>query len=266
MRARDRIAGELIAKARRLHEDASLDLEDGSWRGYEQHVRSYQRMLNEAYEQNASLELRAISPVPRRDRGSGRRASDAERAKLREVVKKSRVLCETLENVAKGSTPGEAEKTVDWAVSRVQRICERFHRVADFLERLYRGKQLYPVKKEHDLQCLFAALLSLEFDDVRPEERTPSHAGGSARMDFLIRPYGVVVEAKMTRKGLGDKRVGDQLILDVARYQKHPECKVLYCFVYDPSRPRRIRNPHGLAKDIESMSAKELVVKVSVCH
>lgn len=61
------------------------------------------------------------------------------------------------------------------------------------------------VTDEYDVQDIFGALLKLHFTDVRPEEWTPSYACNASRMDFLLKPEQVVVEAKMTKKGLGQK-------------------------------------------------------------
>lgn len=43
------------------------------------------------------------------------------------------------------------------------------------------------LEDEYDVQDLPHALLLLYFDDVRAEEWTPSYAGKSARMDFLLK-------------------------------------------------------------------------------
>ena len=67
-------------------------------------------------------------------------------------------------------------------------------------------------------------------------------------MDFLLKEEGVVIEVKKTRQGLKDKEVGDQLIIDVERYQSHPDCKKLICFVYDPEG--MIGNPEGFMNDL----------------
>ncbi|WP_246327533.1 hypothetical protein [Candidatus Competibacter phosphatis] len=90
------------------------------------------------------------------------------------------------------------------------------------------------VKDEYDVQDLLRGLLQLFFDDVRPEEYTPSYAGKSTRMDFLLKDEATVIEVKMTRNGLGAKELGEQLILDIAHYKSHPNCRELYCLVYDP--------------------------------
>jgi len=63
-------------------------------------------------------------------------------------------------------------------------------------------------------------------------------------MDFLLKNEGVVVEIKKTRNGLNAFQLANDLIIDIERYQKHPDCKVLFCFVYDPEG--RIANPDSL--------------------
>ena len=55
----------------------------------------------------------------------------------------------------------------------------------------------------------------LHFDDIRPEEWTPSYAGSSARMDFLLKKEQIVLEIKKTRKGLVAKEAGEQLIVEL---------------------------------------------------
>jgi hypothetical protein len=68
-------------------------------------------------------------------------------------------------------------------------------------------------------------------------------------MDFHLQEVGAVIETKMTRKGLNAKKLGEELLIDIARYQNHQHCKSLYCIVYDPEQ--RIQNPRGLEADIE---------------
>ncbi len=67
-------------------------------------------------------------------------------------------------------------------------------------------------------------------------------------MDFLLKSEQVVVEVKCARAGLGPKEVGEQLLVDIAKYQGHQDCKSLFCFVYDPIG--RISNPRGLENDL----------------
>ena len=105
------------------------------------------------------------------------------------------------------------------------------------------------------------ALLLTRFVDVRPEEWTSSYAGRSSRMDFLLKKEKIVIEVKMTRTGLADGEIGNQLILDIARYKKHRNCKALVCFVYDPDH--RLKRPAQLERDL-SGERDGLLVRVRV--
>jgi hypothetical protein len=157
---------------------------------------------------------------------------------------------------AKSSSPTER------AVGHLLRILPRFHRFARQLLRRHASRPTVEVNDEYDVQDLLHALLKLEFSDVRPEELSPSYAGQSTRMDFLLKDEQVVVEIKKTRKTLTDKELGSELIQDIARYQSHPDCRVLVCFVYDPDG--LIRNPAGLKNDLETLAMGGLKVHVVI--
>lgn len=134
------------------------------------------------------------------------------------------------------------------AIRLVTEICMRFPFCARQLKNRPRNRAPLTLKDEYDVQYLLFALLCLHFDDVRPEEWTPSYAGNASRVDFLLKDQQLVIEAKMTRKGLDQKTVANQLIIDAKRYRTHPDCKHLLCFVYDPSN--MITNPAALEKDV----------------
>jgi hypothetical protein len=134
------------------------------------------------------------------------------------------------------------------AVELLKIICARFHLFATQLLSRYSRRQAFEVKDEYDVQDLLHALLRLHFDDIRPEEWTPSYAGSSSRTDFLLKKEKIVIETKMTRKSLSQKEAADQLIIDKERYRSHADCKTLVCFVYDPER--RCHNPAALENDL----------------
>lgn len=71
----------------------------------------------------------------------------------------------------------------------------------------------------------------------------------------------IIIELKKTRQNLKDKEVGDQLLIDIGRYKARKDCKLLYCFVYDPEG--YIRNPTALEEELSSNDG-ELAVKVVV--
>lgn len=143
----------------------------------------------------------------------------------------------------------------------LEHICSRFHLVARQLRERHNDRSTLDISDEYDVQDLLHALLKIHFDDIRTEEWTPSYAGGSSRMDFLLKKEKIVIEVKKTRDGLGPKELGDQLLVDRERYQKHLDCKVLFCFVYDPKG--RISNPQGLEKDL-TKETKEIIVRVLI--
>ena len=78
---------------------------------------------------------------------------------------------------------------------------------------------------------------------------------------LLLKNEQIVVEIKKARSGLGAKELGNQLIEDIARYQAHPDCVLLLCFVYDPDG--KIANPRGIEKDL-SRENDALHVRVTI--
>jgi hypothetical protein len=150
---------------------------------------------------------------------------------------------------------------VNAPLERIGRICDRFHLVARPLAKRQRARVSVLMADEYDVQDVLHALLKLDFDDVRPEEYVPSYAGKASRMDFLLKNEAIVVEAKFAGKKLSAANVGSQLIDDIARYQTHPGCRTLVCFVYDPEAT--IDNPRGLEADL-SRSEGTLSVMVMI--
>ncbi|MFC1766499.1 hypothetical protein ACFL6U_31025 [Planctomycetota bacterium] len=136
--------------------------------------------------------------------------------------------------------------------SALNNLFDKFHAVAKQLRFRYNSRATLDIEDEYDVQDLLHALLRLYFDDVRNEEWTPSYAGGSSRMDFLLKEEKIVIEIKMARKGLNDKKLGKQLIEDKEKYKAHPDCKKLICFAYDPGG--RIVNPKGIENDLNAHS------------
>ncbi len=133
-------------------------------------------------------------------------------------------------------------------LSIIENICNKFHLVARQLRNRHLNRETLEIEDEYDVQDLFHSLLHLYFDDIRAEEWTPSYAGGSSRVDFLLKDEQIIIEIKKTRKSLNAKEIGDQLMIDSKRYKSHPDCKCLICFVYDPEG--RIGNPIGLQNDL----------------
>jgi hypothetical protein len=150
------------------------------------------------------------------------------------------------------------------AFLQIEKLLTRFHLVAQQLKKRHGHRDSLWINDEYDVQDLLHALLRIDFDDIRPEEWAPSYAGGSARMDFLLKKEQVVIEVKKTRENLRDREIGEELIIDIAKYKHHPNCRTLICFVYDPDQ--HISNPVGLKRDLEALTTDELAVAVYVCQ
>ena len=131
----------------------------------------------------------------------------------------------------------------------LENILNKFHSVARQLRTRYKERETLTIKDEYDVQDLLHALLLLHFDDVRAEEWTPSYAGGCERMDFLLKDLQTVIEVKKTRETMNAKKLGEELIIDIEKYQVHQDCKQIYCFVYDPEG--YLGNPTAIKNDLE---------------
>lgn len=151
-----------------------------------------------------------------------------------------------------------ADNSIDLILS----LCRRFPLFVERIQDRQRNRAPYEIADEYDVQDLLHGILKLHFDDVRPEEWTPSYAGSASRVDFFLPRERIVVETKMTRANLDQKRVTDELIIDAQRYSKMNRVETLICMVYDPNR--HCKNPKTLENDVEESNVR-LDVKAVVC-
>jgi hypothetical protein len=146
----------------------------------------------------------------------------------------------------------KVDDDVQSAVARILLLVDRFPSVVQRLSSRRVGREPLAMRDEYDVQYLLYALLETRFEDIRPEEWGPSYAGGVNRVDFLLKKESVLVETKMTRDGLTDRKLGEELIIDVAHYKQVPRCQALVCFVYDPEH--RLRNPRSIENDLSKVT------------
>jgi hypothetical protein len=152
--------------------------------------------------------------------------------------------------------PAKVEEVLDIIVRGLRRAMHP-------LTHRRKGAQPLAFSNEYDVQDLLHAMLRLWISDIRPEEFTPSYAGSSTRMDFLLPTHSIVIETKIVRDRIHARRIGNELIVDIEHYRRHPECKTLWCVVYDPEQ--FITNADGLRTDLEgTRTSKDGVVVVQV--
>jgi CheY-like chemotaxis protein len=126
-----------------------------------------------------------------------------------------------------------------------------------------RGRPSLAVRDEYDVQDAVRLLLALKYEDVRSEDSGPRVAGRGGRIDFLLPSSHIAVEVKVGLRPGAWKRIGDELLVDVARYRRHPDVSSLICVVvHDGS----LDNPEGFASDIRATAASTLDVRVVVLN
>ena len=143
----------------------------------------------------------------------------------------------------------------------LETVMDRFHLVTKQIRQRYNDRPTLDIEDEYDTQDLLHSLLRIYYNDIRTEEWNPSYAGSATRSDFLLKDEKIVIEVKKTRSGLKKKQLGEQLIIDIAKYKTHPDCQLLYCFVYDPEG--YIENLRGIENDLNDDSEK-FKVKVKI--
>lgn len=257
---------ELLTDTKRLLDSAQDDLAENRLGTHQFYVSELNSLLERAQNAKIVLEIRSIKEADRDEvipnswssespqRSFPMRPSAASKTrKLREIITVSDRLLNKIIRVTGLDLNQPASPLV-----LLENLFRRFHIVVSQLRVRRETRSTLDVEDEYDVQDLLHALLRLHFEDIRREEWTPSYAGGSARMDFLLKAEQLVVEAKKTRKGLTTKEIGEQLIIDIEKYSKHPDCKTLVCFVYDPEG--RIANPRGVEADLNSRSDEQIHV------
>ena len=135
----------------------------------------------------------------------------------------------------------------------ITRLLRRFPAVVRELGRRHGQRPaMAQINDEYDAQDLLRGILAGLFGDVRGEEPTPSHGGLASRMDLYLKNERIVIETKMTRAGLTQRKVAEELAIDKEFYRSHDGCRTLVCFVYDPAR--HLRSPAALENDLTDLS------------
>ena len=165
------------------------------------------------------------------------------------------VACLAAELLRGGAEPVRHRlRRVSGLLATITGILRRFPAIVRELNSRYsRRPPLAEIKDEYDVQDVLRGVLSGLFDDVRDEETTPSHAGLRSRIDLLLKREQILIETKMTRDGLDQRKVAEELAIDKELYRSHPDCRTLVFFVYDPGH--RLTNPTALEADLTDLTS-----------
>lgn len=143
----------------------------------------------------------------------------------------------------------------------LERITRRLPISFAILSQDIRNRPGIEVTDEYDVQRILHAAAVLLFEEVEGEDPTPKMAGGSSRLDFLLRHERIAVETKMAGKNLTVKKLRSDLADDILYFRAHPDAGSLFIFIYDPTR--KITNATGFERDLYSDS-DEFPVRVVV--
>jgi len=133
------------------------------------------------------------------------------------------------------------------------------------LQRRRNNSKTLDFNNEYDYQDFLHSMLTPWIKDIRPEEYTPSYAGTSKRVDFLLKDHSMFIEVKYVRDKGHARKMGDEITIDIHHYQSHPKCRYLVAVIYDPNR--HILNPDGFISDLSKKyisGDNELDVKIFI--
>lgn len=247
----DDIAGKIQAYRTLLGQVAGADIP------LQQKVAGLHRMLGDISKDIVRLQARKTNMAQSHMFG-GPDVQDAQVDQLRQIQSSINQSLERLEPQLKEREASSQSAEPIEPLLQIAKLCSRFHLVARQLRSRRENRSTLEVEDEYDVQDLLHALLRLDFDDIRTEEWAPSYAGGTARMDFLLKQEQIAVETKMMRTSLSERDLGEQLIIDARKYREHPHCKTLFCFIYDPNG--KLENPRGIEDDLHDISDDDLLI------
>ncbi|MFB6204506.1 MAG: hypothetical protein ABEJ75_02585 [Candidatus Nanohaloarchaea archaeon] len=179
----------------------------------------------------------------------------------KEMMKEMDRTISIIESKIDESNNSEKEDEIsDIGIQRIKRVCQRVHSVARELDTRHNDRPPVRIEDEYDLQYLFAGLLRLDFDDIRPEDYGPKHGGSPSRIDFLLKREEVGIELKY-----GENKTKRELKKEISEDKEHykslPNCNHLIFFIYDTNLG--INNPRGFEDDLsdnsEEMSTEVLI-------
>jgi hypothetical protein len=126
------------------------------------------------------------------------------------------------------------------------------------------GKKPFEITDEYDVQDLIQAALRLHFEDVRPEEPTPTFGNRGSLIDFFLPEEGIGIEVKFVRNKAHGKAVVTEINDDVPRYDELPNLINFFAYIYDPDH--YIGNSAGAIKQMETLKIKGNPISVYICN
>lgn len=159
----------------------------------------------------------------------------------------------------------EGEQNKQQGISIIENICNKFCLLATSLSKTHHASQrIVPIiiQNEYDVQYIFQSILSLFYDDVRPEEPGGKRAGSGSKADFWIPQENTIIECKYIKPDLTREKLKGQIDKDSRDYQTRKDWKTIIFFIYDPQR--LLAHPRGFENDFNSLKIGSATIKVFI--
>lgn len=141
---------------------------------------------------------------------------------IEKAVSTLKIIIETLER-----NPQRKNNTSNQEI--IETILNKFHRFVVELKELN-----IEIQTEEDVKKLLKALLSIYYENIKPEEYVESYAGIASRIDIYIKDINQGIEIKLAKNSIQQKQIVEQINDDIQKYQKIPNCEKIYFFIYNP--------------------------------
>lgn len=128
-----------------------------------------------------------------------------------------------------------------------------------------KGHLEFSINDEYDVQDILYTILKAIFPKLKPEEPTPSVGISYNKIDFILEDEGILIETKMLKETDKDERkITDELKVDIQSYYKKEKIKNLICFVYDPFK--KIKDEYNLydLNNEQTINGNKFLVKIII--
>ncbi len=112
-----------------------------------------------------------------------------------------------------------------------------------------KGKTIFPIEDEYDVQDILYVMIKGSFSTLQYEDPTQKIGINSARPDFAIHDLGTYIEVKFIGKKGQEKEIQDECSLDIQKYGALEDCGKIIFFIYDPQKC--IDNSYAFRTELE---------------
>lgn len=167
-------------------------------------------------------------------------------------------------NIDSITKPVDHRELIISVVSLIRAWERRFYLVNHILESFLdchavvdaRGhsRPAFRLVNEYDVQDLLHTIMKAHFPDVIAEEYTLKRAGKTKRLDLVVNGLETVIETKMIRSKDHGNQIANELDIDIRGYVAHPNCRRLFCYLYDPKH--HVKDPRIVEHDLSGETSQ----------